>query len=361
MRGLGTILGLQIERYFMQGPAAASWPRRKTDILGSNARDSVIQCCRWLDEYPSFQLVHLIASFAEDERDISTLLHSATLPRNIVYLLNHACDVAPPNFGQLGMGSQYAYKLPIVLITGFIRRVSSITDGVSSAYFYEEQAEPMLDALTRVGRELQDPSIGMDIMWSMVVGSHGGAIHEKLALPYDPVRYHPDIIDGSLANRASMCRIRNETPFATAQNLLYVLELIACSNPDCTAGETGVSWQRCSGCRRVKYCSQSCQVHEVSSFTFLWSYASLSLTRPNEWKHERKPHKAVCAKLNSLGQVAGFPGAVGGRALPPKISDAAFESRCIQERLDRASVHKVNLLLMQDNRIMKILHRGEYR
>ncbi|KAJ7614953.1 hypothetical protein FB45DRAFT_936488, partial [Roridomyces roridus] len=244
LRALGTILALQIELFFkipwedrMEGPHT-SWPRFPRDISGPNFTTAVTQCCRWLDEYPSFQLLSLIASFArpEDDAILGTLLHFATLPRNMVQLLNFVCDALPSKPTPVNrMKCSFGY----------------MADGVSTAYFYDEQAEPMLDAMTRVTRELHDrlPSDAEDAIWHRTLQTHAGYIHEKLALPYDTERFHPSILQGSQSARLSIIDIRNKRPFETALNLLYsnaTLMQSSCSNPDCT------------------FVGSACQRHEVS-------------------------------------------------------------------------------------------------
>ncbi|KAJ7614935.1 hypothetical protein FB45DRAFT_936455 [Roridomyces roridus] len=277
VRALGTILALQIEVFFkipwenrMEGPHT-SWPRFPRDIFGPNFTAAVTQCCRWLDEYPSFQLLSLIASFArpEDDSVLGTLLHSATLRRNMVQLLNFVCDALPCK--PTSVNRMKWYKAPTVIMQNFISSFGYIADGVSTAYFYDEQAEPMLDAMTRVTHKLHDhlPSDAEDAIWHRTLQTHAGYIHEKLALSYDTQRFHPSIVQGSQSARLSIIHIRNKRPFETALNLLYsnaTLMQSSCSNPDCTTfvGSASGRYQQCGRCSRVIYCSQSCQRHEVN-------------------------------------------------------------------------------------------------
>ncbi|KAJ7614830.1 hypothetical protein FB45DRAFT_981626 [Roridomyces roridus] len=319
LRALGTILGLQIEVFFMMDGRSDSWPGSREDIFGTNRIEAVTQICRWLDQYPSFQTS-------------SARWHRArpTHPRNMVHLLNYTCDVVSTTNPPLSTHDLEWYKPPIVVLSNLIFSFLTIVDGVNTAYFYDDQAEPMLDAITRVTREIYERSeFDDDSSWTTILNRHGGSVHEKLALPHDTTRYHHEIVEGSKDQRPEAIEDRNAKPLKTALDIVR--------------------------CRRVVYCSSNCQLHEVCSFLPRMCF-TISLMHDSQWRHPTKPHKSICRTLKQLGDIAGFSPAARGGGEPPRMADYEFQSACAQARLQRPDLVNMNHILMQDNRIMKILN-----
>ncbi|KAF9013829.1 hypothetical protein BDZ89DRAFT_963012 [Hymenopellis radicata] len=233
----------------------SGWPFSSNDVFGPDPPKSATQLCRWLDEYPCFQLIHLLSYSFEDHAFDSTLLRSATLPRTIVRLLNRGLAALPADFAARSLLDRFDYKLPLSVMAAFMSRTEGIVDGVSLAYFYNDQAEPLLDVLSRIGRMQEGLN---DILLNMMLTGTGGAVHATLVLPFDETRYHPHILMGSKQFKEKNISNACARPWQTTQNILYILTTRPmCSNPTCRNEFDAATWQRCTACRRVLYCLDS--------------------------------------------------------------------------------------------------------
>ncbi|KAL1709371.1 hypothetical protein EV121DRAFT_195097 [Schizophyllum commune] len=337
---LSSLLALPIEAATMdwkQGQRHAVWPQKTQDALGDNWAQTTTQICRWLDEYPSFQVAHLLGSFA-DIGDLSTpiitaMLHSATLPKNLVLLLNRAVDSYPPGIKSSDIGARMLYIMPLNLVLTLMQCIETLViDNVSTAYFYDDQALPMLDVLTRVGR-LYERTGDFD-MWATLERT-GGTIHAKFGLPNDTDRYHPDILHGSELHHEELIELAERTPYQTVQKVLYVLmSHTICANPDCSTVNP-TSWSRCGGCNRVYYCSSQCQAAH--------------------WKCERKQHKGTCRILKSVGEAASFPTSAPADALPEMLN-ADFYRACAQANIQEKDLKLLVKRVLGDVRILGVLN-----
>lgn len=312
---------------------ADEWPETLSVALGNDWSQATVMICRWLDEYTTFQVAHLLGSFAEGELIVSTLLHSATLPKNLVYLLDRGLDIFPDDVSDLSFGASLYYLLPLTTVLNLISCVESIVDGVSTAYFYEDQAEPVLDVLTRIGR-LSDALSGDSFLIATALGRTGGAVHSKLVLPYDETRYHPTIIEASKSIKEE--NILDVQPYATSQKVLYILMTMRkCGNPRCTK-EQDPSWMRCTACKRVLYCSSECQ--------------------RADWEYESKPHKKICKTLRALGEAVSFPVSATPENPPPIMSTAEFRRECMQAGVEAKATKLFAQRMMRDDRVLKSLN-----
>ncbi|KAF9021930.1 hypothetical protein BDZ89DRAFT_1071071 [Hymenopellis radicata] len=338
MAAIGSLLSYTIEisdMDFTCSSPPSGWPLSWKDVLGYDPPRVATQLCRWLDEYPCFQLVHLLASFTDGYAVVSTLLHSATLPRTIVLLLNRALAAMPADFTEHDLGAQVYYRLPLTLMTNFMARTESIVDGVSTAYFYDDQAEPLLDVLTRIGHTTQDTGGFTDITLNMMLSRTGGAVHAKLGLPVDEARYHPDILSGSKHIKEERIADWCAQPWQTTQNILYILTTRPmCVNPPCRNEFDAATWQRCTACRRVLYCSAECQ--------------------QADWGH----HKKICKMLKAVGDAVGFPAAT--TSAPPVISQDDFRNQCMNAGVYSDALALMLKRVMVDDRIIKILNKEPY-
>ncbi|KAH8804151.1 hypothetical protein DL96DRAFT_1631356 [Flagelloscypha sp. PMI_526] len=326
---LALSINLDSQRGWGSFSDAVGWP--------GNGITVVTQLCRWLDVTTSVEVVELLNSFmvpGPDSPMVDAMLRSATLPRSIVIILEKFYE-ASPSLKRLAIAARSRHVTDVHTIIELSENLSSTEDGVSIAYFYEDQAEPFLDVVSRLDRKLFQPA--WDSRWSNMLRKHAVPIHEKLCLPLDPTRYAPDIIAGFKKRRNFSYRYRTKDPYKTTQDIMHALRrLRSCGNQSCPNEHLEVNrWYQCGRCHRVLYCSKECQ--------------------KKDWKDSRKPHEKICDTLELLSTLANFPDAARGKALPRRRSDDKFELICDEAGLDTRTILKVNQLLMNDDRIMKLL------
>lgn len=101
----------------------------------------------------------------------------------------------------------------------------------------------------------------------------GGRIHMVTRLSHDANRFHPLILEDSVA---LACRRRDSLAFASAATE-YFLNAQRCGSPTCrkTHSSEFRGFARCSQCYVVPYCSKPCQA--------------------TSWKHTVVSHKRICA------------------------------------------------------------------
>lgn len=251
------------------------WPTTPREILGDDVESTVTMLCRWLDENPSLpllKLLHLVGFKCGREAVISMLL-SATLPKNLVNLMDLSFREVPPT-----MTSANARGLVEPLRTCFITilTLEMHPDGVSVAYFYDDQCGRLLEVLTKVAyladRAKKAPwgsVLATDInLWEKVIGTTGGAVHSKLELPSDKTKYHIRILIGSDLMRQK--RLKDREPWQNACDYMgSLMSLDRCAYPLCNESFTGTGrkFQYCGGCRRVPYCSVDHQRSDVRIFS----------------------------------------------------------------------------------------------
>ncbi|KAH8828618.1 hypothetical protein DL96DRAFT_1462419 [Flagelloscypha sp. PMI_526] len=318
------------------------WGNLLSDVVGfpSNGAKTITQICRWLDEYPSFHTVdflqRVVSYFKESQGTMSSaIFRSATMPSNIVALLNqvfdHLPDLSSPSESFKG------YLHMILLVLHLVAIVTRTSDEVSIAYFYDDEVEPFLDIVSRLDNGF--PQLKDSVQWTYMLITHAAAIYETLCLPLDPERYAPRILEGFLERRRLSWEFRRMIPYKTAQDILYALRrLNICGNRQCTSEAAG-KWMQCGGCKRVLYCSKACQ--------------------RQDWVDSLKPHKYTYDNLAILGIIAGFPDKARGKPLPRRFSSLKFKKVCLAKGMEESTVLDMNQYLMYDERIMKILHSSK--
>lgn len=249
------------------------WPTTPQEILpGSDVEASMTMLCRWLDEFPSLTMIHLLQAvgFACGRKAIISLLLSATLPKNLVNILSLSLLRIPEHITRTNVRR---LAMPISACFKLIATLETQPDGVPVAYFYDEHCDRLLEVLTEVAK-LSDRLIeaGLDSrlpeaslpLWKRIVRFTGGSIHSKLELPADETKYHPSLLKGSELIRKK--RQRDESPWQSASDHLIGLEsLTRCAFPMCNENfaSSGRKFKYCGRCKRVPYCSVECQRNDV--------------------------------------------------------------------------------------------------
>ncbi|KAJ4501131.1 hypothetical protein C8R41DRAFT_750256 [Lentinula lateritia] len=313
-----------------------SWPSTRQAILGREAQEitvSATMICRWLDEYPCLALIRLITLVAEGPSIMPAFLHSATLPKNIVLLLDKCIEEFSPviNAGNVDIGMQTTTR--IIFTVGYIfklmKQLETVPDGISIAYFYDEHAESLLDSLSKLAR-IHESLACQDMIWSYTFASTGGAVHSKLVLPYDGGKI------SSLNHRSVKSASIHMIPIQMCKKILILMTVRPCANPVCNK-EFDDSWKRCSGCSRVLYCSPECQ--------------------KIDWKNPGKPHRRLCKTMSLLGEATKLP-AVGHSRPPPLMTNEKFTARCNKAGIAPDAIHEFNRYMAKDVRVWKRLMNG---
>ncbi|KAJ4493638.1 hypothetical protein C8J55DRAFT_163909 [Lentinula edodes] len=329
-------LALWEAEQFHSSARGTSWPSTRQDILGREAEEitvSATMICRWLDEYPCLALIRFITLVAEGPSIMPAFLHSATLPKNIVLLLDKCIEEFSPaiNAGNVDIGMQTTIIFTVGYIFKLMKQLETVPDGISIAYFYDEHAESLLDSLSKLAR-IHESLACQDMIWSYTFASTGGAVHSKLVLPYDKAKYHHLITEASKVTYRR--RIDTHDTYPDVQKIFLIFMTVRqCANPVCKK-EFDDSWKRCSGCSRVLYCSLECQ--------------------KIDWKNPGKPHGRLCKTMRLLGEATKHP-AVGHSRPPPLMTNEKFTARCNKAGIAPDAIREFNRYMAKDVRVWKRL------
>ncbi|KAK0226945.1 hypothetical protein EDD85DRAFT_154101 [Armillaria nabsnona] len=144
-------------------------------------------------------------------------------------------------------------------------------------------------------------------------------IHDTLNVPHDPTKYHPLILEGSLAMDEEH---KKENDFWKAYTAIRQVTLSdRCYAPGCleTFTSTGRKFQNCSGCKRVSYCSEKCQ--------------------KRAWKLGEAPHKIICPLVKEFSDRIKLQFKFADREL---LSPDVVEGMCRKGGVDEMEAHTIH-------------------
>ncbi|KAJ7769968.1 hypothetical protein B0H16DRAFT_1307198 [Mycena metata] len=313
-------------------PIPWPWPGTPRECLAGDDETAATMLCRWLDLYPILPILRAITAVASlfGRRVIVPFLLSAHLPKNL-----RACNALPADYANI-FGAMDGPAYPITLIFITIQEISSIEDGVSSAYFYREHCPLLLQCLNRVAEV--NARMGRSCHMHWIHGPDlGGIIHAKLVLPFDETQYHPLILECSKIYRTLILEVQK--PPQLALNILRTLTEMPpqCMHAHC-AKPTAASL--CAGCRRVAYCDTECQM--------------------NDWNASPLPHKKVCKTIRALADASNFPIYTLPKSPYPAVTDDLFGLQLRAQAVSLGTVNTFNKYMIEDDRIRKVINDSTF-
>lgn len=315
------------------------WPATPADLLPFGPDASIAAIGVWVELVPFTIWLGLLASMLDifKQQLIGPILRNPTLPGKIVgigeipWITWCALDADGPRVGN----GTYTK----VHVAADVKRAAALCNMFACYGSDDDVLTLNRRADAQFGRDLLSlcqiavqnlPALARSVARHPVAAADcatslekflivGAWLHHKLDLPYDEQKYGKLIVLNSLNRR----KMESSPAFTAYEALLALWYAERCWGPGCA--ETFVSAQRkfsaCSGCKRVTYCSKTCQTAA--------------------WKDEALPHKAVCRKLRDVSEATALP------AKPRAEDKLVFQATCEAKKVDESALIDITVYVKQ--------------